>query len=392
MLTKLIASFSFFLALQAQAQIKFQKNKKWKEILSAAKAQNKLIFLDAYATWCGLCKYLQNNVFTQTSVGNYFNKNFINVKMDMEVGEGVKLAETLGVSSYPTLFFINGKGEVVHKFIGAMEAKEFVSLGKDAVNPQKQFYTLKKKLIDGTAVPAMAHEWIHTAKEMEEETDGAVMAYLSKINFRTEDKDVIEILLDHAPALTEEQLNYLLIEKQKLVNITNLSQEKFDAALVKAAIKFSAEKAYQNDQMDFAVFKTALQKYSPQRAALETQKMKVKYYDGKEDYSKAVDELLICITDTALKLDVKGLATLVLDYLNPIINTGRTGEVLAKLTTYQLLPSDNANWYFKDVALLVLYLNDYNETKTRQLTDKLLHADDVPEKVKQTVNNLLEGR
>lgn len=124
--------------------IKFSDNKAWKEILAIAKKENKLIFLDAYATWCGPCKAMQRDVFTNEEVGKFYNEAFINVKMDMEKGEGVGLAETYSVMAYPTLLFINGDGEVVHKSVGGMDAKAFISLGTTALDPAKQFYTIKK--------------------------------------------------------------------------------------------------------------------------------------------------------------------------------------------------------------------------------------------------------
>ena len=58
------------------------------EALVKAKKENKIIFMDCYTTWCGPCKYLAKNVFTQKEVGYFFNKNFVNVKMDMESEAG----------------------------------------------------------------------------------------------------------------------------------------------------------------------------------------------------------------------------------------------------------------------------------------------------------------
>ena len=64
----------------------------WFQLLEKAKKEDKVIFMDAYTTWCGPCKKMARETFTQKSVGEFYNTNFINVKMDMEKGEGIQLA------------------------------------------------------------------------------------------------------------------------------------------------------------------------------------------------------------------------------------------------------------------------------------------------------------
>lgn len=102
----------------------------WREVLKKAKAEKKVIFLDAYASWCGPCKLLQKNVFTKKTVGEFYNGKFINVKMDMEKGEGPALSEVYPLEAYPTLLFIDGSGKVLKKFIGAPSAEELIAIGK----------------------------------------------------------------------------------------------------------------------------------------------------------------------------------------------------------------------------------------------------------------------
>jgi len=70
------------------------------------KLENKLVFVDCFTTWCGPCKYMDANVFTNDSVADYFNDNFINVKLDMEKGEGEVFAGRYRVRSYPTYMFL----------------------------------------------------------------------------------------------------------------------------------------------------------------------------------------------------------------------------------------------------------------------------------------------
>ncbi len=91
------------------------------EALEKAKQEEKLIFLDAFASWCGPCKRMASTVFTQGVVGDYFNKSFINFKIDMEQGEGPKLDQKFKVTAYPTLLIISPKGEIVQRHVGGMD-------------------------------------------------------------------------------------------------------------------------------------------------------------------------------------------------------------------------------------------------------------------------------
>lgn len=102
----------------------------WAAILKKAKQENKIIFFDAYTTWCGPCKLLQKNVFTREDVAKVFNDNFINVKFDMESGEGPALVKKYPIEGYPTLFFINSKGKVVKQLLGYQQPEELIKAAK----------------------------------------------------------------------------------------------------------------------------------------------------------------------------------------------------------------------------------------------------------------------
>jgi len=119
------------------------------EALAKAKKENKLIFMDCYTTWCGPCKHLAKNIFTQKEVGDFYNKEFVNYKMDCEKGEGPAIAKKYGVNSYPTLLFIDGEGNAVHKLVGGMPAEDLIAGGKAALDPNKRIGTLKAKYEEG---------------------------------------------------------------------------------------------------------------------------------------------------------------------------------------------------------------------------------------------------
>lgn len=121
----------------------------WSDMLKKAQKENKLIYIDAYASWCGPCKMMKKNIFPDAQVGTFFNTNFVNAQIDMEKGEGPGLAKTYGVNAYPTHLFVNGKGELVHLGLGYMDAVQFVSLGKQAVDPKQQYITMQKMYDEG---------------------------------------------------------------------------------------------------------------------------------------------------------------------------------------------------------------------------------------------------
>lgn len=147
-----IVSFLFFAILAFGQGIKFEEAK-FASLLEQAKKEKKLIFVDAYAVWCGPCKLMVKNIFPQQAVGDYYNANFINTKIDMEKGEGIDLAKKYNVKVFPTYLFINGDGEEVHRTIGYVEAKDFIQFAKDAGDPNKRLTSLKQKFDKGEKDP-----------------------------------------------------------------------------------------------------------------------------------------------------------------------------------------------------------------------------------------------
>lgn len=143
----ILFAFAFFLnvaSVSAEEGIIFESGK-WSEIIAKAQKENKLIFLDAFASWCGPCKWMSKNIFTNDTVAQFYNNNFVNAKIDMEKGEGIEIAKKYGVVAYPTLLYINSKGELVHRTCGSVPTQEFIINGKNALNPEKQLLTIKKK-------------------------------------------------------------------------------------------------------------------------------------------------------------------------------------------------------------------------------------------------------
>ena len=123
MISKLLSfKFLLFFFLLSQFQINAQginwQTGSFEYILNKAKSQKKLIYVDVYTTWCTPCKQMDVEVFANANVGNFFNDNFINYKINGEKSEGKDLVEYFELESYPTSIFIDGDWNVVQKLEG----------------------------------------------------------------------------------------------------------------------------------------------------------------------------------------------------------------------------------------------------------------------------------
>lgn len=103
------------------------------EAIEIAKTEDKLVFVDAFTTWCGPCKRMARDVFPQEEVGDFFNANFINMKIDMEKQDGLKFGQKYKVTAYPTFYFIAPDGEAVYSFKGGRDKTSFINEAKKAL-------------------------------------------------------------------------------------------------------------------------------------------------------------------------------------------------------------------------------------------------------------------
>mgnify|MGYP000677444019 CR=1 FL=1 len=135
----------------------------WQNVVSQAKAQKKLIFVDIYTTWCGPCKEMDKKTFTDISVGDKFNARFINYKVDAEKGFGVNLAKRYNVTSYPTCLFIDANENPVYKQEGLLRVSDLLKEADMVLNNQansKPLWALDKLYNDGRRDSEFLNEYI----------------------------------------------------------------------------------------------------------------------------------------------------------------------------------------------------------------------------------------
>ncbi len=106
----------------------------WNKAVQEAKKQKKLIFIDAYTSWCGPCRMLKQKTFTDKAAGEYFNSHFINIALDMEKGDGLAFAEKYQIRAYPTLLIMDADQTSVSVSEGYINPGQLIEFGKYVVN------------------------------------------------------------------------------------------------------------------------------------------------------------------------------------------------------------------------------------------------------------------
>lgn len=132
----------------------------WTEAMAQAKTEQKLIFVDAYASWCGPCKRMAANVFPDPQVGDYFNANFVNLKIDMEKPENSEFAGKYPVSAYPTLLILDAEGKIVHKHVGGLAADGLIAFGQKATGKTDTSKDFEKEYNAGNRDPQLVLDYV----------------------------------------------------------------------------------------------------------------------------------------------------------------------------------------------------------------------------------------
>lgn len=239
----------------------------WEEALKKAEEEDKIIFVDAYAVWCGPCKRMSKNVFTNEEVGKFYNKNFINVKMDMERGEGPTFGKKYPVQAYPTLYYIDFDGEVVLKARGARKVEGFIDLGNQALGRIDRSEEYAKLYEAGDRSPELIYNYVQALNRSGKSSLKISNAYLNEQTDLTTEQNLKFIL--EATTIADSKIFDLLIENRKAIEALT-STEEVEARILDAC-EGTVDRAIQFQSED--LLNTAIEKmkrhYSDQAGTFE---------------------------------------------------------------------------------------------------------------------------
>lgn len=191
--------------------IEWTKGLTWNEVKRKAKAENKYILVDCYATWCAYCKKMDQEVYGDDSVGVIINKMFIPIKIQFDTTpydnqevknwyvDAQKFKNKYAVNAYPTFLFFSPDGQLVQKETGFLDSEFFIKICLDALDPDRQIYQLLEKFERG-------------------ERNYATMRYLALAALRMKKRDIAQkIASDYVD-------NFLLtLKSDSLFNAENIA-------------------------------------------------------------------------------------------------------------------------------------------------------------------------
>lgn len=323
--------------LQAQG-IEFYHGS-WEDALLKAEQEDKIIFVDAFAEWCGPCKRMARDVFPQEEVGAFFNRHFINMKIDMEKGMGLEFRKKYPVSAFPTLFFIGPDGEIVQKAKGAQRVDGLIQLGKTALSKADNLEEYQAQYEEGKRDPGFIYRYVKALNNAGESSLRVANEYFDTAPDLS--KELNLKLLFEAVTEADSKLFSMLTERREPVEAIVGKQAVADQ--LRRACEATLEKAlkYDSEMLFEEVIDKASDHLGKEAQAFEL-RAQLAFYKSRgqgKDYRKAAKKYAKkCIKD-----DPEALATLAKNMSEAFRNdakvlseaVGIAGEAAAQTSKYQ---------------------------------------------------------
>lgn len=104
----------------------------------ASKAR-KYILADVYTDWCGWCKRLDRDTFSDPELMHFLSEKFVLVKANAEDGgAGQKLKNDYGVEGYPCALVFDPDGKLIGRIVGFKDAQGYQSALRNIIEHPNQ--------------------------------------------------------------------------------------------------------------------------------------------------------------------------------------------------------------------------------------------------------------
>ncbi len=322
----------------------------WPEAQLQAEAQDKLIFVDAYATWCGPCKRMAATVFPDEEVGAYFNRNFVSLKIDMEAPENAEFRSAYPVAAFPTLYFINSEGEVVHKVVGALKADQLISAGGRALALSEPADDYAAAYAEGDRDPELVYKYVRALIRNGESHLRVANDYLRSQDDLSTEQNLQFIVL----SATEADSRIFTIMTEHRAQIETLLSEDAFLSQVYMASQSTAEKAieYSSHELLEEAW-AAMEAHYPEKAEAFKLQTEMSYtaahYDGRAFTRAARDYARTVLSD-----DADGLQSLAMQLVEKFPSESRALALAENIARDATSVGEGYQYYYTLASILHL--------------------------------------
>ncbi len=211
-----IATFLFGITGIGGQGIKFITSfQSLEEFESQVKKSKRNSLLIAYSSHCDVCGHMDTAVYKNKEVGKFYNKNFVVYKIDLETELANSFVAKYQITAYPTYLFFNENGVVMHRQKGGFPMKEFMELGSDALNPERQYLSASYKFQTGVRNKDFCKSLAESSKEMDnvELQRQCVMCYLEE-NSDWKSEESVKFIFEFVESITEPHFQFLIRNRE----------------------------------------------------------------------------------------------------------------------------------------------------------------------------------
>lgn len=290
---RLVIVFQILLcALNMAAQgIEFTENLSWDQIIQKAQKENKKIFVDCYATYCIPCKVMDREVYSQKPVGDFFNKEFVNVKIQFDTSGMQKrevqsmypiarlLEKKYKVLGFPTYLFFDSNGNILNQEMGEIKPYAlFLQKTQDLLDPNEQYYAIRKRYEQGDRGPELVKKLMKGAVKFQD-WKTAFLAHDQFVGLIDTPYKKDDLFLIYSSIPNSDGAGFRVMLKNMKRNDSILDDEGRAKSVIKAHLKKEANDLFfkgKSEEVNWAAVQSYIQSRAPELMDQTILELKIK--------------------------------------------------------------------------------------------------------------------
>jgi len=330
------------------------------EFEKLAKKSKKPCLLIAYSSKCDVCKHMDTAVYRNKAVGKFYNKQYNTYKVDLEQEYANQFIEKYQIYGYPTYLFFNQNGILVHRQKGGFPVKEFLELGQDAQNPDRQYLSASQKFQTGIRNAELCKHLAESAKEMDniELQRKCVSCYLEE-NSDWKSVESIKFIFEFVEDISQPHFQFLINNKHLFES--QIGEGKVSEKIDNIILRDIAQASYDETttKLDTNAARAYATKYLPQPEINKALALfNANEFIRKEDtlsYLKAIISYFKTYPSKNGYL-LTNLSGAISDLTTDTVFLNQALELAITATKY--LKAENC---YMNAALIAIHLNNYNK-------------------------------